>query len=102
MVWLAEKDNRSFTFLGAIHVGTADFYPLPKAFLQRWQQADALVVEADILQPFTPSLNPNTPATRQVLNPEEQQALTALAKKLNLSSSTLLQSPPCSAPLPCK
>ncbi|MGF1687155.1 TraB/GumN family protein [Photobacterium japonica] len=94
MVWLAEKGDRNFTFLGAIHVGSADFYPLPSAFLQRWQQADALVVEADILQPFTPTLDPTIPATQRLLSSAEQHNLSTLANKLSLPSEPLLQSPP--------
>ncbi|QSX29591.1 TraB/GumN family protein [Shewanella cyperi] len=61
--WAAVDDKPpffSFSFqgktvhlLGSIHVGQADFYPLPKAVSLAFEQAGALVVEADITNPRT-------------------------------------------------
>lgn len=43
--WLARKDGQQIWLLGSIHVGTADFYPLPAKITLAWQNADTLVVE---------------------------------------------------------
>lgn len=42
--------------LGTIHVGRQDFYPLPDEIEQRFQQAGALVLEADVSQADTMAL----------------------------------------------
>ncbi|MGF1726253.1 TraB/GumN family protein [Photobacterium nomapromontoriensis] len=94
LVWQAKDDQRQFIFLGSIHAGNTDLYPLPTIFLQHWQHADALVVEANILQPSRARLDPEVPSTESVLSKTEKQALTATAKLAGLSPSSLLQSPP--------
>lgn len=40
--------GKTVYLLGSIHVGSQDFYPLPKAVEQAFIRADALVVEADV------------------------------------------------------
>jgi uncharacterized protein len=46
--WHASKDGRNLWILGSIHVGQENFYPLPKPIETAWQQADVLIVEADM------------------------------------------------------
>ena len=48
--WLAERGEQKLWLLGSIHVGHNDMYPLPPAIMQRWQQADNLIVETDLNQ----------------------------------------------------
>ncbi len=46
--WHASKEGRNLWILGSIHVGQDSFYPLPKPIEDAWQQADVLIVEADL------------------------------------------------------
>lgn len=55
--WQASKGEHQLWILGSIHVGSPDFYPLPAPIMAAWQQADRLIVEAD--------LGSVTPAERQ-------------------------------------
>ena len=48
--WLAERGEQKLWLLGSIHVGHEEMYPLPPAIMQRWQQADNLIVETDLNQ----------------------------------------------------
>jgi uncharacterized protein YbaP (TraB family) len=42
------KGDRAALLMGTIHVGRPEFYPLPAAQLARIEQADAIVLEADV------------------------------------------------------
>ena len=42
--------DRHLHLVGSIHMGTRDMQPLPARLLRQLQQADALIVEADITQ----------------------------------------------------
>lgn len=57
--WQASKAGHQLWILGSIHVGRPDFYPLPAAIMDAWQQADRLIVEAD--------LSAITPAERETI-----------------------------------
>ncbi len=46
--------DREFHLVGSIHMGTRDMQPLPAKLLTRLQQADALIVEADVTQGSSP------------------------------------------------
>ncbi|AJR07740.1 TraB/GumN family protein [Photobacterium gaetbulicola] len=94
LVWQAQDANRQFIILGSIHAGDDNFYPLPAAFTTHWDSADALVVEANILKPSSARLNPAVATTAQMLSDAEKQSLAATAKQADLSSSSLLSSPP--------
>lgn len=94
LVWQAENANRQFIILGSIHAGKDNFYPLPAAFTDHWDNADALVVEANILKPSSAQLNPAIATTAQMLTDSERQSLAATAKQAGISSSPLLTSPP--------
>ena len=94
LVWQAQDTQRQFIILGSIHAGDDGFYPLPTAFTSHWDSADALVVEANILQPSSAQLNPAVATTAEMLTDTEKQALAATAKQAGLSSAPLLSSPP--------
>jgi hypothetical protein len=49
-LWKAERAGTVVWLFGSVHLGRSDFYPLPPAVEQAWNQADALLVEADITQ----------------------------------------------------
>lgn len=94
LIWQAKDDQRQFIFLGSIHAGNTELYPLPSVFLSHWQQADALVVEANILKPSRAKLNPDIPSTESLLSDTEKHALTATARRAGIPPYSLLQSPP--------
>jgi|GEM_PF-1715202 len=85
-VWELSKagSNRTVTLLGSLHVGKADFYPLPEAVQKRFEAARVLAVEADILLPTTQQIcdrlaRTDIPLERQ-LPPEEFAALNAYVR----------------------
>ncbi len=45
-----ELEGKTAFLLGSIHVGRDDFYPLPELIESRFNQAEALVIEADVTQ----------------------------------------------------
>jgi len=47
-LWEARKGNHKAYLLGTVHVGRADFYPPNIEYLRRFQEAAAIVVEADV------------------------------------------------------
>lgn len=47
--WRASAGAGELYLLGSIHFGTAQMYPLPEVMMRAFQGADALVVEADVL-----------------------------------------------------
>lgn len=94
IVWKIYDNQREFYVLGSIHAGKEAMFPLPDVFLEQWQQADALIVEANILQQssVTPKLAP--PFTHQALPETALNQLKHISKKLNISFEQLLQQPP--------
>ncbi|MEZ8097162.1 TraB/GumN family protein [Photobacterium swingsii] len=94
MVWHATDGHRQFTILGSIHVGTQDMYPLPEIFLNHWQAADGLIVEANILDTKMPSFTFNPPLTHALLNESDAQKLNQIAKQLKLAPNDLAYAPP--------
>ncbi len=51
--------DRRLHLVGSIHMGTVDMSPLPSWLAARLQQADALIVEADITDSASPSTTPS-------------------------------------------
>ena len=53
-LWQASAGKGRLSLLGSIHFGRADMYPLPRVMMNRFRQAEALVVEADVvnINPF--------------------------------------------------
>ncbi|MBV8464861.1 MAG: TraB/GumN family protein [Burkholderiales bacterium] len=47
-LWKAEKDGQQVWLLGSVHMGRADFFPLPKEVEDAYKHAKTLAVEADI------------------------------------------------------
>ncbi|MDX1304292.1 TraB/GumN family protein [Photobacterium sp.] len=94
IVWLAKDAQRQFVILGSIHAGTDTMYPLPKAFLQQWQSADGLIVEANILNPPPMDIETSGPTSHSQLTTEEMQKLTDIANQLNLPYRALSDNPP--------
>src|SRR5215831_3530001 len=46
--WEARKGDRKIYLLGTVHVGRPDFYPPNIEYLRRFNEAKAIVVEADV------------------------------------------------------
>src|SRR5215467_8030528 len=46
--WEARKADRKIYLFGTVHVGRADFYPPNIEYLRRFNEAKAIVVEADV------------------------------------------------------
>lgn len=51
--------ERHFHLVGSIHMGTEGMFPLPHPLLNKLNQADALIVEADITETASPFGNDN-------------------------------------------
>jgi len=63
--------------VGSIHMGTQDMAPLPARLLKKLQQADALIVEADISvsgSPFT-EITPEAPLETRLVPEHYQQVI---------------------------
>ena len=75
--------ERRLHLVGSIHMGTVDMSPLPPRLAARLQQADALIVEADITDSASPFDHAELqPALEQRLSAEEYQQLLALCHEL--------------------
>ncbi|MGP2758946.1 TraB/GumN family protein [Serratia marcescens] len=75
--------DRRLHLVGSIHMGTVDMSPLPARLAARLQQADALIVEADITDSASPFDHAEQqPALEQRLSAEEYQRLLALCHEL--------------------
>jgi uncharacterized protein len=48
LFWHVTTDKTETWLLGSVHVGSEDFYPLPKEIVEAYKKSAALVVEADI------------------------------------------------------
>lgn len=95
IVWKMHDANRQFYVLGSIHAGNNSLYPLPDIFLNQWDNADALIVEANILRPSSALNAPHAPPfTQQRLTLEQQHQLDRIAKTLSLPTPYLLNQPP--------
>ena len=96
IVWKIYDNHRQFYVLGSIHAGEQDMFPLPQAFLSQWKKADALIVEANILQPTTTPTEQNNkpPYTQETLNTEQLAKLKTIAESLSLPYELLTSQPP--------
>lgn len=75
--------NRSLHLVGSIHMGTVDMSPLPARLAARLQQADALIVEADITGSASPFDHAELqPTLEERLSSEEFHRLLALCREL--------------------
>ena len=94
LVWLAKDSQRQFVLLGSIHAGEQDFYPLPQAFLDYWPEADGLVVEANILKSSDITINRDIPTSDTLLDNNDKEILSDIAKQAKLPYLSLIHSPP--------
>ncbi|MGR5149308.1 TraB/GumN family protein [Photobacterium alginatilyticum] len=94
LVWLAKDSQRQFVLLGSIHAGEQDFYPLPQAFLDYWPEADGLVVEANILKASDVTINRDIPTSDTLLETNDKEILSDIAKQAKLPYLSLIHSPP--------
>lgn len=95
IVWKIYDNHRQFYVLGSIHAGEKEMFPLPQAFLSQWKKADALVVEANILQHSAPATQNNKPPyTQETLNNEQLEKLKTIAESLSLPYKLLTSQPP--------
>ncbi len=49
VAWKVEKNGNKVYLLGSVHVGTPDIYPMNKKLLTAFYEADALLVEANLM-----------------------------------------------------
>ncbi|MFJ7738769.1 TraB/GumN family protein [Lysinibacillus sp. NPDC097287] len=49
VAWVVEDEDTKVYLLGSIHVGTPDLYPINKKLLTAFDEADALLVEANVV-----------------------------------------------------
>ncbi|WP_318358168.1 TraB/GumN family protein [Enterobacter sp.] len=78
--------DRHLHLVGSIHMGTHDMSPLPARLISKLQQADALIVEADVSGNESPfSALPPRPPLAQRLTPEQLSALQKILSELTLS-----------------
>ena len=95
IVWKIYDTQRQFYVLGSIHAGEKDMFPLPKAFLTQWKDADALIVEANILTQSTSTIEQyQPPLTQEKLNSEQLQTLQTITTSLQLPYEHLIAQPP--------
>ncbi|MEE1674869.1 TraB/GumN family protein [Agarivorans aestuarii] len=47
-LWLASKDQQQIYLFGSIHLGSDEFYPLPKPFIDAFEHSERLVIEMDV------------------------------------------------------
>ncbi|MGM3174942.1 TraB/GumN family protein [Dickeya lacustris] len=87
---VALAQARRFHLVGSIHMGTVDMSPLPHDLLTRLEQANALVVEADISDNDSPfSELPPEPPLAERLDSETCQQLEQLCQTLSFGYQNL-------------
>ncbi|WP_312242088.1 TraB/GumN family protein [Pantoea sp.] len=78
--------DRQLHLVGSIHMGTQDMQPLPPKLLRLLQQADSLIVEADITTGASPFVQTDEqPPLAERLDRAELAQLRKLCDELNLS-----------------
>lgn len=81
--------QRQLHLVGSIHMGTVNMSPLPARLIARLQQADALIVEADITGSSSPFAHTHEQtALEQRLTTEEFRQLQALCQELSIDTAT--------------
>nr|WP_086941066.1 TraB/GumN family protein [Thaumasiovibrio occultus] len=83
-VWQLNKGELTYSVIGTIHFGDQPPQPLPTPLPQLLQQANGLIVEADIRHTSAPTDFPAGPIVADVLNSEQQTELKRRANELNL------------------
>ncbi|KGR77641.1 TraB/GumN family protein [Ureibacillus manganicus] len=52
VAWVVEDEDTLVYLLGSIHLGTPDLYPFNEKLLSAFEESDALLVEANVLDPL--------------------------------------------------
>ncbi len=82
--------DRALHLVGSIHMGTRDIQPLPAPLLQHINNADALIVEADIRHAASPFSHSEThPPLSERLSHESLRILTRICDELALSNEII-------------
>nr|WP_318382848.1 TraB/GumN family protein [uncultured Enterobacter sp.] len=86
--------ERHLHLVGSIHMGTRDMSPLPERLLKKLQQADALIVEADVSGSASPfgTLAARPPLAER-LTPEQRLQLEKILSELALPLATFDSEP---------
>lgn len=92
-IWEASRGEQTFTIMGSVHAGKESFYPLPSLIDERLKNADALIVESDIIKD-TKLILPKGAPTRTYLTPKQKKTLENIAREIQISPSLLLKIPP--------
>ncbi|ODA31417.1 hypothetical protein A8L45_17245 [Veronia pacifica] len=88
IVWQAQKGGAVFTLFGSIHLGSPNFYPLPELVEDKFDKADALIVEVDLASSKVPAF-PDRRNSYQSLNVKEKRLLETVAAKARVDLSLL-------------
>jgi Uncharacterized protein conserved in bacteria len=89
-IWELSKPGgkQTVTLMGSLHIGRADFYPLPEVVQKRFDAARVLAVEADVLLPETQQICDRLARTDvpldQQLPAEDFAALQAYVRASNI------------------
>ncbi|MDR3432545.1 MAG: TraB/GumN family protein [Rouxiella aceris] len=87
--------GRYFHLVGSIHMGTQNMAPLPRELTYKMSQADALIVEADIVNNDSPFGQPDDlPPLSERVNAEQYEQIERLCEEMGTSLYRL-------ASLPC-
>ncbi|PMN69129.1 TraB/GumN family protein [Enterovibrio norvegicus] len=93
LVWQAQKGDLTYTLMGSVHVGKPEFYPLPDIIESRFVAADALIVEADIINDTQLNIPKGKPSG-DVITSKQRAQLAEIATELGYQDSLLLNMPP--------
>jgi uncharacterized protein YbaP (TraB family) len=100
--WEARKGEQRVYLLGTIHVGRAEFYPPHPDYLRRFDEAAAIVVEADVFDAKRvaeaiqkTALYPDgDPGLDKRLGDEQKNRVTALADRFGLDPARIWRMKP--------
>ncbi|CZF84624.1 TraB/GumN family protein [Grimontia marina] len=92
-VWQVQKGDLSFTIMGSVHAGKPEFYPLPEVMVSRFESADGLILEADIINDKSISI-PKGKSSASYLTDAQKETLEQIAVETGTPSNVLLNLPP--------
>ncbi|MFB7159304.1 TraB/GumN family protein [Lysinibacillus sp. NPDC056232] len=100
VAWVVEDEDTRVYLLGSIHLGTPDLYPFDQKLMKAFDEADALLVEANILDPkgldyyAEKAMYSEGTTLKDAVAPETYAKLEKVAKLYNLPMEQLtLQKP---------
>lgn len=101
--WHISKGEQHGYLMGSIHFGRQEMYPLPAAVLEPYKAADALVVEANVLEVdqaemmqavMRHGVYSDGTTLQQALDADTWRALSVTAKSLNIPLTTFVMQRP--------